>query len=203
MRASKHIVGLDLGQMGDFSALADLCFTPDVRPVYHVPTLHRWQLGTSYTDIAKDLAAFLKQPGMAEAELVIDQTGVGLAVAELIHRELTDAGIKKPFVGITITGGAAVNRISLRQWNVAKRQLVSAISAVVHSGRILVAKDQPEAAALIREMSTFKSKININTGNESFEAHRERDHDDLVLAVAIACWAAERPRARAGSFVAK
>jgi hypothetical protein len=41
-------------------------------------------------------------------------------------------------------------------------------------------------------LGTFKVKININTGNESFEAWRERDHDDLVLAVALACWFGER-----------
>jgi len=29
-------------------------------------------------------------------------------------------------------------------------------------------------------------------GNETFEAWRERDHDDLVLAVGIAAWVAER-----------
>jgi hypothetical protein len=25
-------------------------------------------------------------------------------------------------------------------------------------------------------------------GNETFESWRERDHDDLVLSVALACW---------------
>jgi hypothetical protein len=28
-------------------------------------------------------------------------------------------------------------------------------------------------------------------GNEAFTGWRERDHDDLVLAVALACWLAE------------
>jgi hypothetical protein len=29
-------------------------------------------------------------------------------------------------------------------------------------------------------------------GNETFESWRERDHDDLVFAVALACWWADR-----------
>ncbi len=35
-------------------------------------------------------------------------------------------------------------------------------------------------------------KINISTAHDSYEAWREGDHDDLVLAVAMACWAGER-----------
>jgi len=35
-------------------------------------------------------------------------------------------------------------------------------------------------------------KINLATGHDSYEAWREGDHDDLVLAVAMACWTGER-----------
>ncbi len=196
----RTIVGLDLGTQGDFSALAKLTYDPVKHPVYSLPLLHRWPLGISYTQVGKDLAAFLRKPGMADAELVVDETGVGLAVVEMVKRELTDAGLKNKVIGITITAGAAVTRQSLYRYHVAKRQLVSCISAVVHGERLVVAKNQPEAQTLIREMSTFKAKIDLNTGNESFEAWRERDHDDLVLAVALALWAAERPRPRAGAI---
>jgi hypothetical protein len=34
-------------------------------------------------------------------------------------------------------------------------------------------------------------KINVNA-TERFEALRDSDHDDLVLAVALGCWAGER-----------
>jgi hypothetical protein len=206
VRQLRHVVGLDLGCMGDYSALALLRESEQrappglpTKPSYEVPTLKRWPLGTSYTAVGKSLARFFAQPNLAGAELAVDETGVGLAVVELVARELADAGVRVKWVRVTITGGAAVTRQSLTSWHVAKRQLVSSLSAVVHGGRLQVAADQPEADALVREMSTFKSKISLATGNESFEAWRERDHDDLVLAVALACWAAERPRARAGA----
>jgi hypothetical protein len=51
----------------------------------------------------------------------------------------------------------------------------------------------------LREFLTFRIKMNAATEHESFEAWRERDHDDLVLAVALACWLGEklgRPRCR-------
>jgi hypothetical protein len=38
----------------------------------------------------------------------------------------------------------------------------------------------------------FKLKINITTGHDSYEAWREGEHDDLVLAAALAVWAADK-----------
>ena len=48
---------------------------------------------------------------------------------------------------------------------------------------------QPERRQLARELETFQVKL-TQAGNETFESWRERDHDDLVLAVALGCWGA-------------
>ncbi len=48
------------------------------------------------------------------------------------------------------------------------------------------------ADTLKRELLTFRVKINIATSHDSYDAWREGDHDDLVLAVAMACWCGER-----------
>ena len=46
------------------------------------------------------------------------------------------------------------------------------------------------------ELLTFSTKMSA-AGNEKYEALRERDHDDMVLAVAMALWRAEKsPRGR-------
>jgi hypothetical protein len=45
---------------------------------------------------------------------------------------------------------------------------------------------------LVKELETFNVKVNIRTAHDSYEAWRESDHDDLVLALALACWWAER-----------
>jgi hypothetical protein len=47
------------------------------------------------------------------------------------------------------------------------------------------------AAVLVRELENFRVKI-TGTANETFEAWREAQYDDLVLAAALACWLAER-----------
>lgn len=35
-------------------------------------------------------------------------------------------------------------------------------------------------------------KVNVSTGHDSYEAWREGDHDDLVLAAALAAWKAHK-----------
>jgi hypothetical protein len=41
---------------------------------------------------------------------------------------------------------------------------------------------------LIDELMVFKFKVDPKTAHESYSVWRERDHDDLVLATAMACW---------------
>jgi hypothetical protein len=40
------------------------------------------------------------------------------------------------------------------------------------------------------ELLNFRRKINLRTAHDSYEHGRESDHDDLLLAVALACWGA-------------
>jgi hypothetical protein len=44
---------------------------------------------------------------------------------------------------------------------------------------------------LVKELDNFKVKVTV-AANETFESWREKDHDDLVLATAIAAWLGER-----------
>lgn len=49
----------------------------------------------------------------------------------------------------------------------------------------------PEAQTLLEEMTNFQVKIS-QAGHDSYGAWREGTHDDLLLSVALACWAAEK-----------
>jgi hypothetical protein len=40
----------------------------------------------------------------------------------------------------------------------------------------------------VDELQKFRAKINLDTGEASFEHWRERDTDDVVLALACALW---------------
>ena len=55
-------------------------------------------------------------------------------------------------------------------------------------------------AEAFAELYNFKLKVNVATTNISYEAWREGEHDDLVLAAALAVWAADRRRNRVAVF---
>ena len=73
-----------------------------------------------------------------------------------------------------------------------KRDLASAPLVLMQNKQLKIAEGLQLADTLKRELLNFKVKINISTAHDSYEAWREGDHDDLVLAVAMACWCGER-----------
>jgi hypothetical protein len=199
-----YVVGLDLGQAQDYTALCvvERALRPDPRDAEAGPApperwvgfhgvrhLRRWKLGTPYSAIVADVAALAARPPLPGCPLVIDATGVGKAVVEMFRRAKLPAKV----VPVTITAGLEAAR-SAAGWSVPKRDLVAVMQTLVQFRRFHVAPALAEAAALGREVRQFRVKVNLATGNESFEAWREKDHDDLVLAVALACWYGERPR---------
>jgi hypothetical protein len=56
-----------------------------------------------------------------------------------------------------------------------------------------VASGLAESKVLVEELRNMRVKVSLN-GHESYEHWRSGDHDDLVLAVALACWQARRWR---------
>ena len=91
---------------------------------------------------------------------------------------------------ITITGGYDVIKDN-GEYKVPKRDLVTNLQVVFQQEKLKIAEGLPEANTLVQELLNFKVKIKDNA-RESFEAWREGIHDDLVLAVALACWWGEK-----------
>jgi hypothetical protein len=71
---------------------------------------------------------------------------------------------------------------------------VAALEVPFHTGELKIAEDLKLAPTLRKELLDFRRKINLATAHDSYEHWRESDHDDLVLATALACWAARRKR---------
>jgi hypothetical protein len=142
-------------------------------------------LGTKYPSIVKDLAELVDTPILSMPYLVVDQTGVGRAVIDMLKDSEPCATIKP----ILITGGHVVSIDDDGVRHVPKKELVSVLQVLLQGKRLTIAK-VPERDVLVQELLNFKVKITISA-NETFEAWRERDHDDLVLAVALAAWFGE------------
>jgi hypothetical protein len=60
-----------------------------------------------------------------------------------------------------------------------------------YTGRLKIAKALPHAELLARELMNFRSRVTAQTVEAQLD-WRERANDDLVLALAIATWQAER-----------
>ncbi len=69
-----------------------------------------------------------------------------------------------------------------------KRDLVAAVQVLMQSERLKIARALAEAGTLRQELQNFRVKIDPKTAHDSYSHWREAEHDDLVLATALACW---------------
>ena len=173
------------------------------RKALHLRHLERYPLRTPYPEIAGKVAALVRSPELSPTEydpsrvryfskapdLAVDGTGVGVAVTDLLKAQ----GLR--FRPITITGGDKVNAAA-GGYRVPKRDLVAALEVPFHTGELKVAEGLELWPALQTELLNFRRKLDLRTAHDSYEHWRDSDHDDLVLAVALACWWIRRRQSR-------
>jgi hypothetical protein len=178
---------------------------------YDIVHLERLPLGTSYVELAPRLGAIEQRTrqrwstlaferhtralpmASAPVELLVDQTGVGRPVVDLLREARLDP------IAITITGGDTVVAPEYREFRVPKRNLVGAVQVLLQARRLRWSPTLQEAATLERELQNFKAKISLS-GHDSYGAGadwRENNHDDLVLSVALGCWYGEHDASEA------
>jgi hypothetical protein len=97
---------------------------------------------------------------------------------------------------VTITAGHQATVADGGGWLVPKKELVSTLQVLLAARRHQVAPSLADAPTLVRELLQFQVK-DTRAAHEAFGACRDGQHDDLVLAIAIAAWYAERCPARA------
>ena len=183
-----YILGLDLGQQHDYSALTldEIHERGTPESSHRARYLRRWPLRTPYPTIVGDVAALVRRPPLERADvLVIDQTGVGRPVVDMF----VQAKLPIHLVPITITAGHHAARQEDGGWHVPKRDLVSTVAVLLQSARVRIAPDLAEAETLRAELENFRTKITA-AGNETSgagEEWREGRNDDLLLTTALAC----------------
>jgi hypothetical protein len=205
-----YIVGLDLGKRADYTAVAVLQVEqqPPEKPLLYLRHLERYELGCLYAEQMDRVAALCQrlqdatqvpaviprhtQPGV-RPELILDSTGVGEGVCELLSQRRLRDGEPLRYRAVQITGGLRSSVVGSR-YRVPKRELVSRLLGPFEGGRLKIAAGMPLAPELRDELLNFRVKIDRETAHDSYEAWRESDHDDLVLACALACWWVERRR---------
>ena len=185
-------VGLDLGQKRDYSALAvverveaRLAWMGPAPPL-GVRYLERMELGTPYPEVVARVSEILQDPKMlGQSHLVVDATGVGAPVMDLLRA----ARLRANITAVIITGGDRAH-YSGNQWYVPKRELLTGLEALLECGELRIAGKLREAARLVKEFESMQVEARVN-GRWKMAA--EAEHDDLVLALSLACWRAKRP----------
>ena len=194
---STFILGLDLGQTNDYSALIvaeqimpEPAVPPaDRRPRYDVRHIERFPLGTPYPAIVDATVETLERPELGDnVFLVIDGTGVGRAPVDMFRERIGQRAHP-----VTITSGDAVSESEDGYIRAPKRDLVGVVQVLLQSKRLRFAQGLQLVSLLTKELTNFHVKIDLETAHDSYGAWRAGQHDDLVLALALAVWAGENP----------
>jgi hypothetical protein len=190
-----YILGFDLATKKDFSALCVLEQRVQFGyNEYGLKWIERLPHGISYPKQIRHVrdrvnTRFRDGGSLHGSALCIDQTGVGEAVVDMVREDELARYVS--IWPVLITGGSSVTFDEARCcYHVPKRSLVSVVSKLFESGRIKMVPGLAFEQTLKTELPNFKAKITV-AGNETFEAWRDSDTDDLVLSVALGCWLGE------------
>ncbi len=186
-----YFIGVDLGQKHDYTAIAiverensRLIGQPEVYwelppapPKLLLRRIERVPLGTPYPRIAERIRAITHEPALSgRCAVAIDGTGVGAPVVDMLR----EPGLACDLTSVTITGGQRESRSGYLCVSVPRRDLISGIQLAIEKGELRIARRIHESAALLRELLAIRTDS------------RSPGHDDLVLALALACWRARR-----------
>lgn len=191
-------VGLDLAQASAFTALAVLerprvpprASPAQRRPAYALRHLRRFPLGTPYPEVIREVRGLLQTPAVEGALLMVDQTGVGKAVVRLL-----DDGLRHQVTclcwPVMLSAGHARTTDEGGGTLLPKKELVGTLQVLLQTRRLHIGTSLPDAALLVKELENFKAKVTL-ARDDAVAAWREGQHDDLVLAVALAAWGGEQ-----------
>jgi len=200
------VIGVDLGQVADFTAIVVSEVTATDPNRYLTRTIVRWR-PPRYQQVVDRVARMIPtlregvhvlQPNQRDyryvrpdVTVVVDRSGVGRAVSDMFLEAKLDCRLEL----VTITGGHQVNLDVAGGWLVPKKDLMDTALVVMQNDRLKIVEQLDHASTLKAEMQNFRRRYTL-TGHETFAAgddwRREGRHDDIVLAQALAVWWGER-----------
>ena len=200
---ARYYLGVDLGQRENYTALSlvearreplgvrdPLTFEPRFRETRAVRHLERVALGTSYIEVAEYVRYLVRHPAVSgRVELVVDASGVGLPVVELMRRQ----GLGARLTPVTITGGNQETATGVSV-GVPRRDLILRLLLAIEKEQVGIAEAMPGTEALLGELAGLEVRYG-GTGRLRYEPGGDEKQDDLTMATALAWWAASRPTA--------
>ncbi len=194
-----YMVGLDLGQSRDYTAIAiverseskggwdGVAYAWKKVAALRLRYLERMPLGTPYPEIVARVKEVVQHRELADrCTLVVDGTGVGRPVVDLLY----DARLGCDVLAATMTCGE-VERSSHGYYGVPKRDLIAGLQVLLQQGKFQIAANLEHGPLLVKEMAEMEVRVTA-AGREQYGTWREGQHDDLTFAVALACWGAKK-----------
>lgn len=182
-------IGLDLGQKRDHSAVV-VVERIDHRPAFQGTEFallvaryaQRLPLGTPYPRVVERMREITRNPAVrGECALVVDATGVGAPVVDMLRA----ARLGCEVTAVTITGGDRGTTESAP-----KRDLLAGVQVLLEHGLLKLGKLR-EGARLRQELADMRMAM-TGAGRMRVGAEGAGEHDDLAIALALACWRARR-----------
>jgi len=161
-----------------------------VDEVYVARHVGRLPLGTSYPDIARHIAELVEslvKRGISRPRIIVDSTGVGAPVVDILREALK--GRSRDLIAATFTHGDKYTQNDeshQRQGSTAsvgKAYLVSRLQALLQTNRLKLPKT-PETEALAKELKEYEIRIDQDA-NDKYGAFKVGTHDDLVTALGL------------------
>jgi hypothetical protein len=124
-----------------------------------------------------------RSPELAgRCHVAADATGVGRPVMDLLRQ----AELTCRVLPVVVTSGDRETQEG-GYYRVPKRDLIVGLQVLLQQENLQIAGGLRHAEMLATEMAGMRVRT-THTGHEQFRAWREGQHDDLVFAVALACW---------------
>ena len=191
-----YVVGVSVGVMSQPTAIAVIeqeslqkkSGNSEIQEI-RLRHLERMPADANYPDLAKKLRAIedsLKPKEQAsDTDLMVDMTGTGKRIIDFLRDEDLEP------TRVVISAGHGEQRDDTGLWRISKVELVGSLQVLFQTNKFKVASGLDLVDALKDELMNFRMKAQpLNAGD--FESWREGKSDDLVFAVAIATWQAQR-----------
>ena len=185
-----YYLGLDLGQKRDFSAVVVVeridqrrAFMGSSFEKVVVRYAERLPLGTPYPRVVERVREIVRCDELfGNCAVAVDATGVGAPVVDMLRAARLGCDLS----AVTITGGDR----GQGKDSVPKRDLIAEVQVLLETGRLKIGSIR-EAARLRRELMDMRASA-TGAGRVRMGAEGCGEHDDLVIALALACWRARR-----------
>lgn len=187
------LIGIDVGQAQDRTAIvvSDPALRGDKGEVcYPIRYVKALPLGISAPDIVSEIRSVcgnIRYPEgyTVKKHLWIEINGCGLPIYDMVREAVPDVDVH----GVFMSYGEAKEKPNVwaKQITMAKAYMVSRLQILIDFDRI-DAPDTPEVRQMIQELKNYEIRI-TESANAQFGAWKVGTHDDLVVALGLACLA--------------